>query len=50
MEIRQNGLVAGIRSQIFILRKERLTTGVAALDGEQDLPGPAARLSQHVLS
>jgi hypothetical protein len=48
MKIGQNGLVAGIRSQIFILlRKECLTTDVTALDAGQDLAGPAARLSQH---
>ena len=47
MKIGQNSLVAGIRSQIVILlRKECLTTDVAALDAGQDLPGSAARLSQ----
>jgi hypothetical protein len=47
MKIRQNGLAARIRSQIFILLgKELLTTDVAALDAEQDLPGTAARLCQ----
>jgi hypothetical protein len=46
MKIRQNILVAGIRSQIFILRKERLTTDVAGLDAQQNFPGPVARLSQ----
>jgi hypothetical protein len=47
MKIRQNCLAARIRSQIFILlRKERLTTDVAALDTEKDLPGTAAHLCQ----
>jgi hypothetical protein len=45
MKIRHNSLVAGIRSQIFILlHKERLTTDVAALNAQQDPPGPAARV------